>query len=266
MLVADVLQSCLDLHEPLDMWRCLGAKTTHEMMLQCTAATPNTSTLFIDLIWLTGTRDPNGARSRDMNEWEKLKRSCLRFAAIMRVLKVAVPEMKGLQLQQLVSVREPKVKDALFVGPDEEKELLSCSIVKGQEPQRFRLWFRDNCILFCVAHPSELQRVLVRASYGLNRLSEAGFANLPRDHPDRDRCLLLSVRPTVQHLEAAAFGKHAAISTLVTDEMQRIEIVFDSADRASVALELVRKKHAYFKEQQRVSLEKVLLNTCDLFE
>lgn len=254
MLVADVLQSCLDDHKPLDLWTRLGDKATHEMLLQCSG-------------------DANPHKARDMNEWEKLKRSCWRFAAIMRVLVVAVPSMNclqqsgpGLWKPQLVVVREPKVKDVIVVGPEEEKELLACCIMKAQEPQRFRMWIRDNCILLCTPHPSELQRVCVKSCYGLNRLNEAGFANLPREHPDRDRCLLLTVRPSVQHLEAAAVGKHAAISTLVSDEMQRVEVVFESEDKAASALELLRKNHVFFKEKQKVSLEKVLLIACDLSE
>lgn len=255
MLVADVLQNCIDLHRPLDLRACLRAKATLEMLLQCM-------------------QDPKGPMSRDMNEWEKLKRSCWRFAALMRVLSVAVPTMQGGRqyapgtwVPQLVVVREPKVLDELPVGAEEEKELWPCWSVQAQR-QKYRLWIRDSCVLLCVAHPSELQKVIVKHSYGLNRLNEAEFAKamLPREQVDRDRCLLLTVRPTVERLGAAAVGKHAAISTLVNDEMLRTPIAFETEDKAAAALEHIRRSHAAFKERQKVSLEKVLLTASDLSE
>jgi hypothetical protein len=61
-------------------------------------------------------------------------------------------------------------------------------------------------------------------------------------------------------------GKHAAISTLVNDEMLRTPIAFETEDKAAAALEHIRRSHAAFKERQKVSLEKVLLTASDLSE
>jgi hypothetical protein len=250
-----VLHSCILLHKPLDLRLCVGAKATHELLLRCM-------------------RDPKGSRALDMTEWEKLKRACARFAALMRVLTVAVPTMEGSVPDalgswrpQLVAVREPKVNDVIRVGPEEERELLTCWLVQAQR-QKFLLWLRDSCLLLCAAHPTELQAVVVKASYGFNRLNDAEFAkaNLPREQADRERCLLLTVRPTVERLEVSAVGKQVAISTLVTEEMLKVFIAFESEDKAAAGLEHVRRAHAAFKERQRVSLERVLLNARELSE
>ncbi len=249
MLVADVLQSCVDHYEPLDLWKCVNAKATHERLLQCA-------------------QDPTGRRQpRDMNEWEKLKRYCCRYAALMRVLASMQGSQQGaasVWSPQLVVVRETKLKDNLVVGAEDEKKLLACEIMKGQEAESRYLWIHQNCIVLGTPHPSEMQRMIVRASYGLNRLKDAQF--LPREHPDRSRCLLLTVRPTVQHLESVAEGKHAAISALVSESLIHVEVFFKSEDRAVTALELVLKSHTAFREQQKFALERALLSVYDLSE
>jgi hypothetical protein len=208
-----------------------------------------------------------------MNEWEKLKRACCRFAALMRVLSVAVPTMDGTSpgcpgawKPQLVVVREAKLGEVITLTAEDRPQLFRCWLVEAQR-REFYMWVRDSCVLLCAPHPSELQAVVVKYCYGFNRLNDAEFAKamLPKEQTDRERCLLLTVRPTVDRIDAAAVG-NVAISAVVNDLMIRTFVAFESDEKASAALQLVRSSHAFFKERQKASLEKVLRDAVDLSE